>query len=127
MATMCNKDILNGMPQIQGNVLGRLQSITCMKEYRRKSFEELHWEDLRTGKGGLAENSVNKVVDVALGEEGGGASCKENEDVNLKEKKGADDEKSGDKEVSPAVEVGKKVGEVGVRVRMSWELILQEK
>ena len=64
-ATMCNKDILNGMPQIQGDVLGRLQSITCMKEYKRKSFEELRWEDVRAGR--REENFVDKVVDGLLG------------------------------------------------------------
>ena len=122
-ATMCNKDILNGMAQIQGNVLGRLQSITCMKEYKRKSFEELHWEDLRIVRRGLAENLVNftlaenlvyvtlaeNLVDGTLGKEGGGASCKTNEGVKLKEKKGADDEVSaltkGVQEDGPAVEV----------------------
>ena len=99
--TMCDKDILNGMPQIQGNVLGRLQSITCMKEYKRKSFEELHWEDLRTERQGIWLDLVKKAVD----EEVVGATCRENEGVELKEKKGTDDEKSEVQEVSSADKV----------------------
>ena len=80
----------------------------------KESFEELHWEDLRTGRRDLAENLVNitlaeNLVDVTLGKEGGGASCKTNEGVKLKEKKGADDEVSaltkGVQEDGPAVEV----------------------
>ena len=114
-ATMCNKDILNGMPQIQGNVLGRLQSITCMKEYKRKSFEELHSEDLRTERGGLAEKSVNK--EFVLDEEGGGTTCKENDVVQLKEKKCLGDEKlalpEGFQDDSPAVEVRGELEEAG--------------
>ena len=109
-ATMCNKDILNGMAQIQGNVLGRLQSITCMKEYKKKSFEELHWEDLKTGRRGWAEHPVDKVGEGFWGQgDGGTSSCKENEGVELKGEKSAADEQltvtEGVRKDSPAVEV----------------------
>ena len=104
--TMCNKDILNGMPQIQGDVLGRLQSITCMKEYKRKSFEELRWEDVRAGR--REENFVDKVVDGLLGEEDGDTLCKENEGVALVEIQSAAYNKSalteGVEEDRPAAE-----------------------
>ena len=108
--TMCNKDLLDRVAQIQGNVLGRLQSITCMKEYKSKSFEELLWEDLKTGRRERAEHPVDKVVEGFLGQgEGGTLSCKENEGVELKGEKSAADEQltvtEGVRKDSPAVEV----------------------
>ena len=59
--TTCKIDIVvNGLPAIQSNVLGRLHSITCMKEYENKSMEELHWEDHRAGRKGQAGKSLKK-------------------------------------------------------------------
>jgi len=50
-ATTCKIDIVvNGVSQTQSKVLGRLQSITCMKKYMNKSSEELRWEDYTAGR-----------------------------------------------------------------------------
>ena len=81
-----------------------------MKEYKKKSFEELHWEDLKTGRRGWAEHPVDKVGEGFLGQgEGGTSSCKESEGVELKGEKSAADEQltvtEGVRKDSPAVEV----------------------
>jgi len=50
--TTCKIDIVvKGVSQTQSKVLGRLQSITCMKKYKEeKSLEELRWEDYTAGR-----------------------------------------------------------------------------
>jgi len=84
-ATRCKVDIMvKGVLKTQSNVLGRLQSITCMKEYKNKSLEELHWEDYRAGRkshsGNVSkidrDNSAKKS-DSAVEE--GGLSCEKSE------------------------------------------------
>ena len=41
---------------------GRFESITCMKEYKDISFEELRWEDLKAARKGRSEG--NRAVEV---------------------------------------------------------------
>ena len=50
--TTCKIDIVvKGVSQTQSKVLGRLQTITCMKKYKEaKSLEELRWEDYTAGR-----------------------------------------------------------------------------
>ena len=55
--TLCYRDVLQGVPQLQDNMCGRFESITCMKEYKDISFEELRWEDLKTARKGRSEGS----------------------------------------------------------------------
>ena len=61
--TLCYRDVLKGVPQIQDNMCGRFESITCMKEYKDISFEELRWEDLKAARKGRSEGS--RAVEVA--------------------------------------------------------------
>ena len=60
--TLCYRDVLQGVPQIQDNMCGRFESITCMKEYKDISFEELRWEDLKAARKGRSEG--NRAVEV---------------------------------------------------------------
>ena len=79
-----------------------------MKEYKKKSFEELHWEDLKTGRRDRAEHPVDNIGEGFLGQgDGGTSSCQENEGVELKGEKRAADEQvtEGVRKDSPSVEV----------------------
>ena len=90
-ATRCKIDIMvKGVLKTQSKVLGRLQSITCMKAYKNKSLEELHWEDYRAGRKGQAgnvskidsDNSAKKNDPVA---EEGGLPCEKLEKPSAEE------------------------------------------
>ena len=62
---MSNIDIVvNGVRKTRIEAFGKLQSITCMKEYEGKSLEELHWEDHRAGRKGQAESSLKSLGDI---------------------------------------------------------------
>ena len=82
--------MVKGVLKTQSKVLGRLQSITCMKEYKNKSLDELHWEDFRAGRKGHSgkvskidgENSSRKGDSLV---EEGGLSCEKSENPTAEE------------------------------------------
>ena len=84
---MSNIDIVvNGVRKTRIEAFGKLQSITCMKEYEGKSLEELHWEDHRAGRKGQAESSLKSLGDIE--KETKTSQTTENEKEDAQEKSG---------------------------------------